>query len=142
MWHGLKKVSPELARLLRSSWQRNNDVSSSLHKLIGIGEVKQSSAAAGRVPRCYAFVELGIGMHFFTAGSAIDYVVSVVGWGEDTSQGQYWIVREFVRREQDSPVFLARAGGDQCCVVKVLGGVSNVACVQPAHACRAARNVL
>ena len=26
------------------------------------------------------------------AGSSIDHVISVVGWGNDASQGQYWIV--------------------------------------------------
>eukprot|EP00450_Noctiluca_scintillans_P000614 CAMPEP_0194480986 /NCGR_PEP_ID=MMETSP0253-20130528/3610_1 /TAXON_ID=2966 /ORGANISM="Noctiluca scintillans" /LENGTH=352 /DNA_ID=CAMNT_0039320439 /DNA_START=60 /DNA_END=1118 /DNA_ORIENTATION=+ len=28
-----------------------------------------------------------------TAGSGTDHVISVVGWGKDASQGQYWIVR-------------------------------------------------
>merc|ERR1712107_942107 len=28
-----------------------------------------------------------------TAGSGSDHVISVVGWGKDASQGQYWIVR-------------------------------------------------
>jgi len=33
-----------------------------------------------------------------TAGSGIDYVISVVGWGKDAGQGQYWIVRKWARQ--------------------------------------------
>ena len=61
MWHQLKWCLRSWHRLLRSSWQRNTDVSSSLRKLIGIGEVKLLSAAAGRVP--WAFRWLFIEIH-------------------------------------------------------------------------------
>ena len=50
MWHWLKRCLRSCHRLHRSSWQRDTDVSSSLHKLIGIVEVRLLSAAAGRVP--------------------------------------------------------------------------------------------
>ena len=33
-----------------------------------------------------------------TAGSGTDHVVSVVGWGKDTGQGQYWFVRNWARQ--------------------------------------------
>ena len=56
MWHGLKRCLRSWYRLLRSSWQRNTVVSSSLHKLIGIGEVKLLSAAAGRVPWAFRWL--------------------------------------------------------------------------------------
>ena len=56
MWHGLKGFTRSWHRLLRSSWQRNTDVLSSLHKLIGIGEVKLLSAAAGRVPWAFRWL--------------------------------------------------------------------------------------
>ena len=56
MWHGLKRCLRRWHRFLRSSWQRNTDVSTSLHKLIGIGEVKLLSAAAGRVPLAFRWV--------------------------------------------------------------------------------------
>ena len=50
MWHWLKGCLRSWHRSLRSSWQRNTDVLSSLHKIIWIGEVKLLSTAAGRVP--------------------------------------------------------------------------------------------
>ena len=34
----------------------------------------------------------------YTAGSGIDHVISVVGWGKDAAQGQYWIVRKWARQ--------------------------------------------
>ena len=61
MWHALKRCLRSWHRLLRSSLQRNTDVSRSLHKLIEIGEVKLLSAAAGRVP--WAFRLLFIEVH-------------------------------------------------------------------------------
>ena len=60
-WHELKRCLRSWHNLLKSSWQRNTDVSSSLQKLIGIGELKLLSAAAGRVP--WAFRWLFIEVH-------------------------------------------------------------------------------
>jgi len=72
----------------------------------------------------------------FTAGRAVDHVTSVVGWGKDASQGQYWIVREFLTGEPDSPVVLDRAvlcgegaGWRLQCRRGLGGGISSVACV-------------
>ena len=61
----VERVSPEWHRLLRTSWQLHTDVSSFLHKLIGIGEVRLLSVVAGRVPWAFRWLFIKVHEHIF-----------------------------------------------------------------------------